>query len=168
MNVEALDGIFIAACCAVAIGVAASAWRSASASTGRAGKTAAWIQVGGFAACVAYTLARAAAVAAAMKDAGLDPSAFLAIDFLSVVPYVLSAPRAARAAAEGRLLAFAGWAVAFLFGALAPAIYLAIAFEQTGGTAASLAMAYAALMCAIAVFGLLRKAEGRRGTTGVH
>lgn len=154
---DLLNLTFVLTTC-VAVGVTCGAVRRArGAATPVATTSRKKYRILGVAAFVAYSVVRDSAVVALMTGAGTSPATFLFVDLACLVPYFLAAPRAARAATEGRLAALGAWAAAFLYGALAPVIYVAQVFKQAAGPVATLATVYVVLIAAGGICGLLRK-----------
>jgi hypothetical protein len=151
---------------ALAIVMAAlSVWaarRSASPVSGGTSKVVnrtRWIAIG----FAVYSLVRDGGAAFLLWRKGISPWAFVLVDLLSIVPYLLAASRVAGALLAGDRTSLAWWGPALAFGILAPGAYLAVALRGSDRVASMSVVGYLAVLVAIWVVAtvLNRRQAGR-------
>lgn len=164
MTPDTLSLSFVALTCLVTAGAWACTRRAARNKrelAEQAVRSRCWLL--GVLAFAAYTVCREVAVVALMLRSGIDPWTFLFVDLVNLVPWLIAAPRAARALLDGRMSAYAAWTSCLLIAALAPVAYVALVFKDSAGSVSTLAIAYLVVIVGGSAWGLLRKGKPRPG-----
>lgn len=111
---------------------------------------------------VAYSLVRDFALAVYLDSRRIDPTTFVLLDLLSVVPYLLAAPRLLDALATKNKRKSLEWSAYLLFGMCVPGSYLAIVLSGDGLREGAWVLAVAAAAIVLTCMKLARQIRATR------